>query len=777
LTDSGLGDEALKAAQAQIAELDHVLLSRFQVVGNYVRYDENARNILKDMRQKILEGFHESSKGSRNYLVWGEPGCGKSYFVEQIADSIRGIDYDEINLTETDEAKFRTELSRTESTSQQALCLVDEVDAKLGEPWPYEVLLRHLEAPKTVSKQVCFILAGSSGNSLDDMVTRIEKRPKGVDLLSRIPVENRVSIPSLTFGDRMIVALCQLLKAATEKGIQVHEVEKLALYYLTVNPRLGSARHLRDFALRCVQRIPRGEDRVKFDYLFSAGDPENKEFWNKTQNLHKQLANSFLLVSPGHAYPETEKKASEAHQRIAVLPLSSISPDPNDEYFADGMTEELISTVSKIGQLRTISRTSAMRYKGTKVTLKEIANELNVDAILEGSVRKAGSRLRINVQLIDVKQDEHLWSQSYDRELQDVFAIQSDIANKVADALHVHLLVQEKQSIENKATSNIESYTLYLKGLHSRGKRTEEGYTLAIKYFEEAIKKDPGFALAYAGMADCYERMGEDGMLPPKDSFPRAREYALKSIQLDNSLAEAHATLGAVLEEYYFDIAAAEDEFRLALGLNPNYGMVCHSYGAHLACVGRLDEAIAEIGRAQELNPLALEVHDCAAVIFNCANQFDKSVDACDKMFSIDENYLPAYQDLAEAYLEESRFDEAIQVLQKAITISKGASTAKARLGYAYARAGRELDARKVLRELEQDSKQRYVSPVAFAVVHCGLGDKDQAIECLERARQERAGGLLSVKVRPLWANLRSEPGFKDLVNKIGLNTIPREDP
>src|SRR6267143_1869128 len=173
LTDSGLGDEALKAAQAQIAELDHVLLSRFQVVGNYVRYDEYARNILKDMRQKILEGFYESSKGSRNYLVWGEPGCGKSYFVEQIADSIRGIDYDEIN--------------RTESTSQQALCLVDEVDAKLGEPWPYEVLLRHLEAPKTVSKQVCFILAGSSGNSLDVMVTRNEKRrPQGIDLWSRI---------------------------------------------------------------------------------------------------------------------------------------------------------------------------------------------------------------------------------------------------------------------------------------------------------------------------------------------------------------------------------------------------------------------------------------------------------------------------------------------------------------------------------------------------------------------------------------------------------------
>src|SRR3989454_4419028 len=508
LTDSGLGDEALRRAQAQIAELDNVLLSRFKVVGNYVRYDEYARNILKDMRQKILEGFNESSKGRNNYLVWGEPGCGKSYFVEQIADSIRGVDYDEINLSETDEAKFRIELGRTESTSQQTLCLVDEVDAKPGEPWPYEVLLRHLEAPKSASKHVCFILAGSSGNSLDDMVARIEKRPKGLDLLSRIPVENRVSIPSLTFGDRMIVALCQLLRAGSEKGIQVHEVERLALYYLTVNPHLSSARHLRDFALKCVQRIPRGEDRIKFDYLFSAGDTENKEFWNKTQNLHKQLANSFLLVSPGQPYPETGKKPKEAHQRIAVLPLSSISPDPNDEYFADGMTEELISTVSKIGQLRTISRTSAMRYKGSKKSVSEIASELGVGSILEGSVRKAGNRLRITIELIDVERDEQLWSQSYDRELADIFAIQGDIANKVAEALQVHLLVNERQRIERRATANMEAYSLYLKGLHYRSERTEEGYKRALRYFENAIAEDPRFALAYEGIAECYERMG-----------------------------------------------------------------------------------------------------------------------------------------------------------------------------------------------------------------------------------------------------------------------------
>jgi len=456
--------------------------------------------------------------------------------------------------------------------------------------------------------------------------------------------------------------------------------------------------------------------------------------------------------------------------RIAVLPLKSISPDSADEYFADGMTEELISVVSKIGDLRTISRSSAMRFKATDKSITEIAAELQVGAVVEGSVRKAGDTVRINVQLVDVHKDEPLWSQSYDRKLEDIFAIQSDIASKVAEALQVHILAQEKQRIDKKATENVESYTLYLKGLHHKGERTGEGYQKAIQYFDEALKKDPRFASAYAGLAECYDLMGDEGYLPPKESFPKAEEFARKALALDDSLAEAHATLGAVMQNYHYNQQAAEEEFRHALDLNPNYGRVCNSYGAYLACMGRLDEAVAEIGRAQELNPLALEVNNCAAVIFNCVNEFDKSVEACETMLRIDENFLPAYQDLAEAYLERSRFDDAVEVLQKALQISKGAAPVKARLGFAYARAGRIEAARGVLQELEEDSRQRYVTPVAFAIVHCGLGEKDESIKWLERACEERAGGVLSVKVRPMWAALRSEPAFTRLLGRMGLN-------
>jgi TolB-like protein/Tfp pilus assembly protein PilF len=458
-----------------------------------------------------------------------------------------------------------------------------------------------------------------------------------------------------------------------------------------------------------------------------------------------------------------------SQRRIAVLPLANISPNPKDEYFADGLTEELISTVSKVGDLRVISRTSAMKYKGSKKAVGEIAHELAVGVVLEGSVRKAADKIRINLQLIDVQTDESLWSQSYDRELSDVFAIQSDVARSVADALQIHLIARDKQKIEKKPTENIEAYNLYLKGLHYRGEETGQGYKRAIRYFEEALRKDSRFALAYAGLADCHARLAEDGIVPPEEGYPHAKEFALKALELDEGIAEAHVTLGAVLDDYYFDLSSAEREFKLALNLNPNYGKVCHSYGAHLGIMGRLDEAIAEINRATELNPLGLEVNNCAAVIFNSANQLDRALETCQTMLRIDEDYFPAYQDLAEVYLQMGMFDEAIASFQKAVTISNGAATQRGRLGFAYGVSGRKAEAKKMLQELEEDSKRTYVSPIALALVHCGLGNKNEALRYLEKAYEERSGGLLSIKVRPLWTSLRPDPRFKTLLHKIGL--------
>jgi TolB-like protein/Tfp pilus assembly protein PilF len=768
-----------EVAELLISRMDELQLDRYRIVGEYVRFDADVRNSLKDFRLKVLSSLQKKARGRENFLLWGPPGSGKTYLLQQIAKSLpEHINYKEFNLAQYGESEFRTLLDEVEKSNNPCLCFVDEVDSKPADVWPYEALLAHMESTKEPRDRICFVLAGSSGLSLNDMRAKISSRPKGKDLLSRIMRGNEFSVPPLGIGDKLLVAVAQIINSTKSKGHSIREIEKLALYYIAVNPTFSSARQLRGLAESCASRIPEGEDRIKYDYLFRPGDIENKEFWSKTQQFHKGFSDRFVTLGAESSQVLRDVQHASLQRfektKVAVLPLRSISPNPDDEYFADGMTEELISAVSKIGDLRTISRSSAMRFKSTDKSITEIAAELHVGAIVEGSVRKAGNTVRINVQLVDVRKDEHLWSQSYDRKLEDVFAIQSDIANKVAEALQVHILAQERERIEKKATSNMESYTLYLKGLHHRGERTEEGYKKAIRYFEEALKKDPKFSLAYAGLAECYDLMGDEGYLAPKESFPKAEEFAKKALELDDSLAEAHATLGAVMQNYYYDQKAAEVAFRHALDLNPNYGRVCNSYGAYLACMGRLNEAVNEIGRAQELNPLALEVNNCAAVIFNCVNEFDKSVEACEKMLRVDENFLPAYQDLAEAYLERSRFEDAVEVLRKALEISKGAAAVKARLGFAYARSGKTEEARGILRELEEDSKQKYVSPIAFAIVYCGLGEKSESITYLQKACEERAGGVISVKVRPMWASLRSEPAFSQLLARMGLGSKAR---
>lgn len=769
LTQVPMADEAVQL----LSGMHDLQLERYRVIGNYLRFDDKVRSSLKDFRMRLAQTLDEEPKGRENYLIWGPPGSGKTYLVKQVAASLGSdIDFHELNLAETDESEFRYKLKSVGTSRLPCLFFIDEIDAKPAEPWPYEALLPFMESPATLTRGVCYVLAGSGGLSMDGLKDKISARPKGKDLLSRIMKGNEFSVPPLGVGDKLLVAAIQMVDSAKTRGHKIREIEKLALYYVTVNPTLSSARQLRGLASSCAGRIPQGEDRIKYDYLFEPGDRENKEFWLETRQLHQGFTDMFVMIGEkeaqtGQGKPRTAQSFEKP--KVAILPLRSISPDPNDEYFADGMSEELISAVSKISDLRTISRSSAMRFKTTTKTISEIADELQVGAVVEGSVRKSGNMVRINVQLVDVRKDEHLWSQSYDRQLEDVFAIQSDIARKVAEALQVHILARERQRIEKKATGNMESYTLYLKGLHHKGERKEEGYMKAIRYFEEALRKDPKFALALAGIAECYDLMGDEGYLPPKESFPKAEEFAKKAIELDDSLAEAHATLGSVMQTYYYNQSAAEEEFRRALDLNPNYGRVCNSYGSYLACVGRLDEAVVEVGRAQELNPLALEVNNCAAVIFNCVNEFDKSVEACEKMLRIDENFLPAYQDLAEAYLEKSRYEDAIRVLQKALDISNGAPPVKARLGFAYARAGRVEDARAVLRELEEDSRKKYVTPIAFAIVHCGLGENEDSITWLEKACEERAGGVLSIKVRPMWASLRGEPGFGRLLGRMGL--------
>jgi adenylate cyclase len=454
--------------------------------------------------------------------------------------------------------------------------------------------------------------------------------------------------------------------------------------------------------------------------------------------------------------------------RIAILPFVNMSADAENEYFSDGMTEELISQLSKISKLEVIARTSVMKYKGKDKDIAEIGRELKVGTVLEGSVRKAENQVRITVQLINVQNQAHLWSQDYDRELKGIFTIQSNIAQKVAEALKVQLLAGEKQRIEKKETENLEAYNLYLKGRYYFSKRTGEGLKKSIEYFTQAIEKDPAYALAYAGVADSYTLLGWWAYLPPKEVFPRAKAAAQKSLELDATLAEAYAPLALIKMLYDFDWLGAEREFKRALAFNPGYALAHMEYAIYLMFMERHDEAIAEIQRAQELDPLSLAINAHVAAIFTTARRFDQAIEQAQKAIEMDPSHLMGHYWLGWAYTEKGMYEEAITESKKAIELSGGGVWPIALLGHTYGRSGRRDEALKVLNELKERSKREHVHAGGIAYIYIGLGEKDQAIEWLQKAYEERSDdSLLWMKAGPYVDSLRSDPRFQELIRKV----------
>lgn len=480
---------------------------------------------------------------------------------------------------------------------------------------------------------------------------------------------------------------------------------------------------------------------------------------------------NFELQIPGsgNLQPTIRTLSSLDRHRIAVLPFEDFSPDPEGEYFADGMTEELISTLSRIGGLRVIARTSMMQYKGADKTAAEIGRELKVGSVLEGSVRKTENTVRINVKLINTQSQELLWSQDYDRELKDVFVIQSDIAQQVAEALKMQLMVGEKQRIEKKVTTSLEAYTLYLKGRYYWNQMTGEGLKKSIEYFEQALEKDPSYALTYAGLADTYGLLGYWGYLPANDAYPKAKAAAMKALEIDSTLAEAHTSLAWIKLIYDWDWPGSESAFRLALIHNPSYATAHYWYALYLAATGQLDAAIAEIKRAQELDPLSLIINTSVGFIFYLARQYDPAIEHLQKAIEMDPNFVWARFDLGHVYLEKKMYEEAIAEFQKEMDLTGGGPVAIGNLGYAYAVSGRKSEAQKMLDTLKEKANQGYVPFGAFAWLCIGLGEKDQAFEWLQKAYEERSSYLLYLKVQPLYDNLRADPRFTELLKKMGL--------
>lgn len=451
-----------------------------------------------------------------------------------------------------------------------------------------------------------------------------------------------------------------------------------------------------------------------------------------------------------------------------MLPLENLSGDPAQEYFTDGMTEELISELAKIGALRVISRTSVMRYKRTKQPLPQVARELQVDGLVEGSVVRSGDRVRVTANLIQANPEKHLWADSYARDLRDVLALQSDVATAIAREIQVKLTPADQQRLASPRQVDPEAYEAYLRGLYSWHLFTLDGFRSAVDYYNQAIEKDPGYARAYSGLADSYAQLA-GRLLPPNEAMPKAKAAALKALALDDRLAESHLSLGYVKFYYEYDWAGAEEEFKRALQLNPGYPGMHSVYAFYLATRNRFDEALAEIRRASELEPSPGFWSCGEARILYYARRYDQAIELHRKTR---ERYPRAGMPCASlgmAYMQENRFEEAIRQYEVTIARSGEETLPTAALGYAYARAGNRAEANKVLNQLLSLRQKRFVSAYDMAVLYVGLGDKEQVFVLLNKAVEEHAGLLVYLKVDPVFDPLRSDPRFQDLLRRIGL--------
>jgi TolB-like protein/Flp pilus assembly protein TadD len=456
---------------------------------------------------------------------------------------------------------------------------------------------------------------------------------------------------------------------------------------------------------------------------------------------------------------------------VAVLPFANLSADPENEYFSDGVTEDIITHLCKIPELKVISRHSVMQYKAKAQNLREIGRNLGVATVLEGSVRRAADRVRITAQLVDAQTDEHLWAETYEREFTDIFAIQSDVAIRIADALKATLSPAVRARIEKQPTLNLDAHNSYLLGTFYWNKRTEEGFRLGLQHFEEAIAKDSSYALAHVGVADCYNLLPFYGVAHPGQAHPKAKAAALRALEFDDTLAEAHTSLAFVETWYDWDWSVAEAEFKRALALNPGYARAHHWYAWYHTIRGELDEAVARVARARELDPLSLIINTDVGDLFYYSRRYGEALEQQRKTVGMDPSFWPAHVNLGRAYVQKEMFREAIDSFHQAIALSKEHPSGVGMLGYTYALNGMKGEAVDTLGKLEELSARVSVPSYLRAMVCVGLGDMDEAFAWLEKAHAERDSAWLIyyLKADPWADSLREDSRFAALLERMGL--------
>jgi|CZLA01.1.fsa_nt_gi serine/threonine-protein kinase len=452
---------------------------------------------------------------------------------------------------------------------------------------------------------------------------------------------------------------------------------------------------------------------------------------------------------------------------LAVLPLLNLSRDPEQDYFADGMTEALITDLAKSTDLRVISRTSVMHYKETEKPLPEIARELHVDAVVEGSVQRSENRVRITAQLIRAATDQHLWADSYERDLQDILGLQNEVAHAITQQIEGRLNQKNEAGRESFRPVNPEAYEAYLKGRYFWNKRDRASLEKSLAYFNEAIAKDPNYGLAYAGLADVYVVIGSDWATAPKDVNEQAKAAAQKALAIDDSLVEAHTSLASIYHNEW-NWQGAEREFKRAIELNPSYATAHHWYSIYLATAGRFDESVKEAKKAVELDPLSLIISASLGNRLNEARRYEEAANQCRKTLDMDPNFGLAHLCIGISYVNEGRFPEGISELQKGMELLPGDPYSMEELGIAYALSGDRARAREVLTKLK-GSSQPHLPAYSIAMVYAGLADKEQTISWLKRGCDERNDDMVYMKIEPVLDPFRTDPRFQDLIRRVGL--------
>jgi TolB-like protein/Tfp pilus assembly protein PilF len=519
---------------------------------------------------------------------------------------------------------------------------------------------------------------------------------------------------------------------------------------------------LREFGERAEHLEDLGEVLVKHGAPLHLFNLYTDDLGNRARPAKVQTSQASAVRNQTSEY--TRAKAIDS---LAVLPLQNASADPNMEYLSDGITESIINSLSQLPQLRVMARSTVFCYKGREVDSREVGRELGVRAVMMGRVLQLSDNLIIKTELVDALDGSQLWGEQYKRKASDIFELQEEISADISGKLRLKLTGEEKKLLAKRYTDNTEAYQLYLKGRYYLGKMTSAGLKRGIEYFNQAIEVDPAFALAFAGLADAYYGLSA-AHLPPREAMPKARAAAMKALQIDDTLAEAHASLALVLAFYDWNWTGAEREYKRAIELNQGYASAHHWYGWYLALMGRLEESTRELKQAQELDPLSLEINADLGLSFFLGRQYDQAIEQFLKAIEMDPNFIWGRFFLAWAYEQKGLLQQAIAEYKKLAQLDE-TPVIRASLGYTYALAGELDEARKVLDELTEDSQRRHVSDYDFTILYAALGDRDHAFDCLEKAYESRSEALVWLKVDPRLDSLRADARFMDLLARVGL--------